>query len=204
MVRQPPFGIADFAFSARLRSALSSWCGSAKVGQSPPPNTVSMLTSAPRVRRSMSSMPVTSLLTSMRPGARAWRREKARSRWVSCPALVAPCRAASVGRFSFSARAAAEPSAAVARTRLMVSILPMMMVRRLLKSWAMPPVSWPTASIFCACRNVSSASRRSFNSCSSSRVRSTSRCMALRMASASRTVRRAAARRAAPTKAPKR
>jgi hypothetical protein len=27
----------------------------------------------------------------------------------------------------------------------------------LLKSCAMPPVSWPTASIFCACRSVSSA-----------------------------------------------
>jgi len=29
----------------------------------------------------------------------------------------------------------------------------------LLKSWAMPPVSWPTASIFCACANRSSLSR---------------------------------------------
>ena len=31
----------------------------------------------------------------------------------------------------------------------------------LLKSWAMPPVSWPTASIFCTCRSCSSALRRS-------------------------------------------
>ena len=33
-----------------------------------------------------------------------------------------------------------------------------MTVSRLLKSWATPPASWPTASIFCACRSW--ASRR--------------------------------------------
>ena len=37
----------------------------------------------------------------------------------------------------------------------------MMMVSRLLKSCAMPPVSWPTASIFCACRSASSTFSRS-------------------------------------------
>ena len=36
-------------------------------------------------------------------------------------------------------------------------MVPVMTVRMLLKSWAMPPVSWPTASIFCACRSCSSA-----------------------------------------------
>ena len=35
-----------------------------------------------------------------------------------------------------------------------------MTVSRLLKSWAMPPVSWPTASIFCACRSWASTVRR--------------------------------------------
>ncbi len=33
------------------------------------------------------------------------------------------------------------------------------MVSRLLKSCATPPVSWPTASIFCDCRSASSAMR---------------------------------------------
>ncbi|MCY1422329.1 hypothetical protein D9M71_380060 [compost metagenome] len=37
----------------------------------------------------------------------------------------------------------------------------MMPVSMLLKSWAMPPVSWPTASIFCAWRKASSARSRS-------------------------------------------
>ena len=32
---------------------------------------------------------------------------------------------------------------------------------KLLKSCAMPPVNWPTASIFCACRKLSSTFSRS-------------------------------------------
>ncbi len=48
----------------------------------------------------------------------------------------------------------------LASRRRMVSRLPRMMVRRLLKSWATPPVSCPTASIFCACRSVASAVSR--------------------------------------------
>ena len=39
----------------------------------------------------------------------------------------------------------------------------MMTVSRLLKSCAMPPVSWPIASIFCAC--ASCALSRSFSRC---------------------------------------
>ena len=37
----------------------------------------------------------------------------------------------------------------------MASALASMIVRMLLKSCAMPPVSWPTASIFCACKSCS-------------------------------------------------
>ena len=36
-------------------------------------------------------------------------------------------------------------------------MVPVITVRILLKSWAIPPVSWPTASIFSACRIRSSA-----------------------------------------------
>ena len=49
---------------------------------------------------------------------------------------------------------------------------PSTMVRRLLKSCATPPVSWPTASIFCAWRSDSSTFLRASFSASSSRVRS--------------------------------
>ena len=40
------------------------------------------------------------------------------------------------------------------------SVAPRMMVSRLLKSWARPPVNWPSASSFCACINCSRASSR--------------------------------------------
>ena len=45
------------------------------------------------------------------------------------------------------------------------SMLPMMTVSRLLKSCAMPPVSWPTASIFCAWRSACSVISRRAVSC---------------------------------------
>ena len=51
-----------------------------------------------------------------------------------------------------------------------------MPVSRLLKSCAMPPVSWPTASIFCAWRSASSAA------CSSA-VRSSTRCSSMALMS---------------------
>ena len=62
----------------------------------------------------------------------------------------------------------------------------MMAVSRLLKSCAMPPVSRPTASIFCDWRSASSvASRRAISSRS------------IRFAAASRRVRRSARRQSA-------
>ena len=65
-------------------------------------------------------------------------------------ALQSRTRAASSAVDELGELGAARPT--LASWRFMVSRLPMMMVSRLLKSWAMPPVSWPTASIFCAWR----------------------------------------------------
>ena len=64
----------------------------------------------------------------------------------------------SVERLLSAFARARRPAPGLARSaswRLMVSRLPTMMVSRLLKSCATPPVSWPTASIFCACRTAS-------------------------------------------------
>ena len=53
-----------------------------------------------------------------------------------------------------------------AERRPIISMAPPMPIRRLLKSWAIPAVSWPTAFIFCDWRRLSSAfSRRSCSSC---------------------------------------
>ena len=54
----------------------------------------------------------------------------------------------------------------------------MMPASRLLKSCAIPPVSWPTASIFWLCRN------RSFSSAIRDRLRITTSVMAWRSAAA--------------------
>ena len=51
----------------------------------------------------------------------------------------------------------------------MASALASTIVRMLLKSCATPPVSWPTASIFCACRSCSLVRR--WLSITSSRMR---------------------------------
>ena len=55
-----------------------------------------------------------------------------------------------------------------------IPLYPLITVRRLLKSWAIPPVSCPTASIFCAWRSCSSAFFRSAISCSIRRFASDS------------------------------
>ena len=76
---------------------------------------------------------------------------------------------------SSRARAAALPSCRPTRSgcglvsseamrRSMVRRLPRITVSRLLKSCAMPPVSWPIASIFCAWRSASSVCCRCFTS----------------------------------------
>ena len=52
----------------------------------------------------------------------------------------------------------------LSRRRSSISRLPEMTVRRLLKSWATPPVSWPMASIFCAWRSSCSILTRAVRS----------------------------------------
>jgi hypothetical protein len=76
-----------------------------------------------------------------------WIREKASS-W---PVSLAPRRVDS------SAVSAIRFSRGSSTREAISSSPPMIGVSRLLKSWAMPPVSWPTASIFCAWRSASSA-----------------------------------------------
>src|ERR1700722_13588929 len=87
--------MASGALRAGLISAFSSWLESAKVGQSPPANTVSKDTASPIVRRSKSQIPATSLLASRACGVNACWREKAKRRLVSAAARVTPCKAMS-------------------------------------------------------------------------------------------------------------
>ncbi len=103
-------------------------------------------------------MPEIRRLRSTVSGRRVCRRENVSRRFVSCAALRAPWMAKSSGRRMFGATPVSPTACGgdVKRWRR-ISRLPMMIVRRLLKSCAMPPVSCPTASIFCAWRSVASA-----------------------------------------------
>ena len=83
-------------------------------------------------------------------------RAKASMRWVSC----APRAAAS----SIGLHDRRELPALPASSCDSISVMPMMTVRMLLKSCATPPVSWPTASIFCAWRSWLSSMMRSLMS----------------------------------------
>ena len=89
-------------------------------------------------------MPVTMRLASMTCGASGCWREKASSRAVRLAARVVASVAASTN-FSTSV----SPRASLRWIRFMAL---MMTASMLLKSCAMPPVSWPTASIFCIWR----------------------------------------------------
>ncbi len=97
-------------------------------------------------------------------GSSVCRREKASNRWVSAAARLTAPLAAFMNRSISSARPCAMRICITSR-------LPLMAASRLLKSWASPPVSWPTASIFCACRSASCA-RSSASACSRSSVMS--------------------------------
>ena len=114
-------------------------------------------------------MAETSLLASIACGANVCWRENASKRLVNVTARCAPCTAISRPR---TIRAAAADGGTSAMYRPIMSSPPITTVSRLLKSCATPPVSWPTASIFCAWRSDSSAFWRASFSASSSRVRS--------------------------------
>ncbi len=104
--------------------------------------------SSPNSRRSIPSIFITTAFKSTTFSATNWRRLKA----SSC--LVRP--AARSAAFFTSSISRRMGSPATRRLRIS-SLYPRMTVRRLLKSWATPPASRPTASIFCDCRSCASA-----------------------------------------------
>jgi hypothetical protein len=112
---------------------------------------VSILTAPPIVWRSSRCIPSITALTAIGAMEMRWMREKA-SNW---PVSLAPRRVDSraVSAIRFSRGSSTRPAIS--------SSPPMIGVSRLLKSWAMPPVRRPTASIFCAWRSASSALSRS-------------------------------------------
>ncbi len=125
--------------------ASSSWFASTRAGASSGALAIAMRIDGPSVRRSMSSIPWTRAARSTGRGSRCCLRPKASSRCVR----AAPRPAA---RSAPSSSEVARPFA----WRSASSRLPMTAVIRLLKSWAIPPVSCPSTSSFCAWRSTAS------------------------------------------------
>ena len=149
---RPPSGMASRALTAMLSKADSSWARSASTVQASSASAVGTSIRSPSVRSSRSVMPRISALTSITSGWSGWRRAKASSCPVSAAALPDAWTTASAKRMRLSS---SRPG------RRSMSAEPWMTVSRLLKSWAMPPVSWPSACILCAWRSWSSALLRS-------------------------------------------
>jgi hypothetical protein len=149
-VSRPPVGMASRALTARLVSTCSTCPGSAITRPRSGCRTVVSRMSSP-IRRA--SILAVRAIRSFRSVGRGWRtclRLNARSWRVSSAAR----RPASMTSATYSA--ASPPAGRSARSS---SEYPLMMLSRLLKSWAIPPARWPTASIFWAWRNCSSSRR---------------------------------------------
>ena len=151
--------MASRALAARLMIAFSSPETSAKVRHRPPASTVSMMMSSRSVRRSMSSMSASSRFTLTLSGDRDCWRANARSLRVRVAARSTLCRPPSMSSCTW---VSPRSSRRAMRRRLLITTASM-----LLKSCAMPPVSWPMASSFWICRSCTSVCSRRFISASS-------------------------------------
>ena len=105
---------------------------------------------APTELRNIAFISAMTEFKSASTGSRCCLRAKARSDWVSSAPRDAPRCAVCNKRRLFSSEIRTSSSSSEPDTA----------VRRLLKSWAIPPVSWPTASIFCACTSAVCACSR--------------------------------------------
>ena len=148
MVMRPPSGMASRALRQRFSSAFSSCAGVDLGGHRPPAPTTSTRRRADRAADQVlhaGDQPVDVGRLGIERLAPGEGEQPLRQRGR---ALGGALRCADV---AFDARRAGPW-----RVRLSSSSrLPLIPASRLLKSCAMPPVSWPTASIFCACRRAS-------------------------------------------------
>ena len=152
MARVPPVAMASRALTAKFRMICSICTVSASTWPMSAPRTDSSSMSSPIRRRSIGSMAEITTFRSRTSCRMICLRLKANNCLVSeaarSPAERICCRS------SRSGSSGASPAMAM-------SAVPPMTVRRLLKSWAMPPASRPTLSIFCACLSWDSNSTRS-------------------------------------------
>ena len=129
--------------------------GSARTHSGRSPTSMSVVTPSPTSRRSMGDRSASASARSMVCGRRTCLRLKASS-WPTRSAARRPAFRISAALDCWSGRSP--------RSAISSSACPMIATSRLLKSWAMPLDSRPSASILCACRSSASRRRRSVRS----------------------------------------
>ena len=144
--------MASRAFSPRLRSASSNWFRSIRTGGRSLGISTAIRTVGSNDRDIISAIPRTTSDRLIFSGFRSCRRAKASMRFVS----AAPRSAASIARPSQTLSRSFASACLRASSRFACITM-----RRLLKSWARPPVSWPRLSSFCISATLASASSRS-------------------------------------------
>ena len=148
-VSVPPRGIASRAFTARFMMTWWSNPGSARTEGRSAARRTSTRMSSPMTRFKSRAVSVTISLRF----TGEMRTSRLRLKVSSCPVRAA-ARSPARRMSSVSSTARCDsPSVSAASN----SAQPLMTVRRLLKSWAIPPASRPTASSFAACRSCCSS-----------------------------------------------
>ena len=157
-VMTPPCGIASRAFNARLIIAVSSCVGSANAfGSGSRQSLTTMRIELPSVRRIISAMS-----TSVCFGSTGLRRQPlaaGEGQQLGCQFSATSGRAQGTGDHVAGSGSPSTRDSSSCR-------FPEMIVSRLLKSCATPPVSLPTASRRCECASCSSVRRRWLNAAS--------------------------------------
>ncbi len=150
IVSMPPLGMASRALIARLRIALSTSPGLAEVWHGSGDKIKVTVTCSPSDRLSSSTVPVMQPLRSSRSSPTSRRLERRSSLRVRLAPIWIASIACWITLRIFSS----------ALRSVTASKLEEMAASTLLKSCAMPPASWPIASVRCDCASAACASSR--------------------------------------------
>ncbi len=161
-VSGPPSGMASRALETRLRTICSNCDGSILMRPASGSACRISSTRSPSIRRKGRSSDMSSPERSTTRKLSTCRRERASRRRVSSAARAAAARKSATSRET----AAASPDSPSIRSHR-----PRIADRMLLKSWAIPPLKRPSASIFCAWHSRCSWRRRSVASRTTQRMR---------------------------------
>ena len=158
-VSVPPSAIASRAFTARFTSTWSSCPGSTSTRRPGCSSASTTVTFSPSSRRSNRTASSIAAFTATTRGTRVCWRENASNWRTNAAPRSTPWRICC---------ASSAVSAVVSVRARIASAAPRMAVSRLLKSWAIPPASWPTTCSLRACSCAGASPAVASGACSGS------------------------------------